>query len=155
MEDMSKNLRNARLYQVFFIILVLVYAGAVVFVRYSGVLPQMLSNEAITRLTVILAFFGIANLSFGYLLPRWMVRLSKAVDAMKDNRGMLFGIQLAQGSSFEAIATYGLALGVLGADWETVLPFFIIALAALIHTFPTGDRWKKLANTLSGNGSGI
>jgi F0F1-type ATP synthase membrane subunit c/vacuolar-type H+-ATPase subunit K len=48
-------------------------------------------------------------------------------------------------SFFEATGIYGLILAMLGADTAITLPFFLVSLAALVLTFPTRERWRKIS----------
>ena len=45
----------------------------------------------------------------------------------------------------EAIAIFGLVLGMQGADWATVLPFFVAAWILYLPRFP---RWKAVTGPL-------
>jgi cytochrome c oxidase subunit IV len=57
----------------------------------------------------------------------------------------LFSLYIVQSSTLEAIAVWGLMLGILGGSIYIVIVFFIVAVAGLIITFPTRNRWERLS----------
>ena len=52
---------------------------------------------------------------------------------------------IVRAAVLEAVAIYGLVLGILGASLEIVAPFFVVTVAGLLLTFPTQGKWNRLA----------
>ena len=146
-EEMGKLLLPAKIFQASYLgailIQIVILAVFLPYVGFEGILLP--DNPLLTLLEGVLGILAVINIALAYLLPRWTVRWYRG----KPKRLVFF--YLSRGSSFFAVATYGLILGMLGAKWPIILPFFIVGAATLIHTFPTEERWRKMMEQGAGN----
>ena len=139
-EEWSKIIRYAKILQVaclgavvidIIILIVLPYAVGPLAIFPAG-------DPILTLLAGILGVVSVISIAFGYFLPRWKSNW------YKQELKRLLSVQAIRCSSFVAVAINGLILGIIGAGWLITIPFFVVATATLIHTFPTEERWREM-----------
>jgi hypothetical protein len=142
--EMSKTLKIAKVLYIFSIVAIMIYAGILyIFIPYVGLRLFPSDDPIISLLAKVLGILAIGAIVFGYLFP-WLV--SKF---LKHERQMLFVIPIARATLFIAVGVFGLMLGILGAGWQISLPFIVVCGVSLILTFPTNERWKKMAESIN------
>ena len=140
-EEMGKLLLSAKIIQIAYLGAVLIYLIMLFIVIPYAVGPLAIfpaGDPLLTLFEGVLGVLAVIIIALAYLLPRWTVRWYR----QKSRR--LFNVYFIRGGLFEAVAIYGLILGILGAKWPIILPFFIVGAATLVHTFPTEERWGKM-----------
>ncbi len=133
-KERRKTLLLAKILQTGYLGGVLTCSIALVFVY--ELLGLLAGDPLLTTLTIALALLGLISFIFGIYLPGWLVRKKQ-----EQRRSILFVFW--RGNFFYAPPMYGLILGVLGAPWTILLPFFFIPAVALVLTFPSEERLKK------------
>jgi hypothetical protein len=143
-EDMKRSLRTIKIIQVLLILAVLIFLD--ILIRFPIPPPFSISSETLNLIIIILAILGAVDLAYSYFLPRLLIKSSKRYKRKPPIMGksQVFSNLIVRGAMLEAIAIYGLVLGIMGASLKIVLPFFIITVAGLLLTFPTKNKWNKL-----------
>jgi hypothetical protein len=143
--EMAKALRTARIFYIFLMAAILIYAVIIYWILPFKV-PMALfpiSDSLTTILTVVVSAFAIYSIMNGsFFLPRWLLKASAKANV--NNSKALLSIIIIRGGLFEAVAIYGIILGVFGAAAQITVPFMVVSLGALILTFPTEEKWKKM-----------
>jgi hypothetical protein len=145
---MSRQHYTAKIIYYALIAAILFYIGFFAYTEFRiGRINPIMDKASLEMITLILAVFGIIDLVFGYYLPRIFNNVRKRSDKQHLNPIDVYKLSLIilQGALFEAIGIYGLVLGMMGVNWGTILIFFAVGIGALILTFPTEQRWNKLA----------
>jgi len=137
-----QSLRVAIFIQAFLIIAVFAYFSILQSIP-PNVIISMDGNYRDT-ITVILSVFGMITFVTGYFSPRLLRPRRSAVRFNLPDTQICFFIQLVQAGSFEAIAVYGLIMGILNISLGIVLVFFAISIIGLFLTFPTRAKWDKM-----------
>lgn len=141
-ENMKTTRRTAKIIQVTYLASVFIFIIALIYIqRNSPLYPALLDNAVLNIVTTVLGVIGIINIAIGYFLPRWLINRSKQKGDLPRH---VLEAYIVRCAFFEAVAIYGLVLGILGSKWEIILPFFFIAAVAMILTFPTEGRWQKM-----------
>lgn len=82
-------------------------------------------------------------------MPRLMIKGYKGYKKKSPpSEKQIFSILLVRVAMFEAIAIYGFVLDVLGSSLEIAAIFFAFAVFFLLITFPTKNKWNKLATMI-------
>jgi hypothetical protein len=102
----------------------LVFLAIVDFIQMIPVAP--VDDLVLRVLVVVLVGVGAISVALASFLPRLMSRQMKT--------------HFIRGAILESVAIYGLVLGLVGAGWAVVMPFFIVSIGALILTFPTNEQ---------------
>ena len=84
----------------------------------------------------------------GFISPGRMIRRAPARMRTAPGR-VIFSLHSVRGADFLFVSSAGLILGALGAEWPVVAPFLAVSSAAVIVTFPTKERWKRMVSQLS------
>jgi hypothetical protein len=117
-------------------IMILVVALLPVF----GYVPVFSSNEPDLVLTeIVFAVIILPVLVVGLYL-HWLVGRIWKTDKSDMYVYFVHGIRV---SLFEAVAVFGLILGILGGALYVWLPLLMLAGAAMVFTFPTAKRWEE------------
>ena len=110
-----------------------------------GISPVFAAGDSLTSVVVVaFGFLSVASLFFAHYLPRSMTR---ARNRKPGNRRRLAMISFIGGGFCAAVAVYGFVLAVLGMPRYVALPFFVVSFVALIATFPTEARWRRLVQS--------
>lgn len=137
-EQINRSLRYAKILHVFFLVTILSYIRTLMRLESLGLHPVFQRDDPIlTYVSAVLAILAAGAFAFGIYLPRWMFKHSR-------KRPSLLTIHLIRIGLFGSAAIYGLGLGMLGAMWLVILPFFLVATVALLCSFPTKGRWKRM-----------
>ena len=138
----SKSLKTARIIQLAYLVAILIYADLVFHLLPSESTSPVLSigESRVTILTVVLSVLAVCSIGTSYFWPR-------LVKGYKSRMGLL-SVYVARAALFGSVAIFGLILGVVGAMWEIPLIFFLVSAAALILTFPTEEKWKKMMESI-------
>jgi fumarate reductase subunit D len=105
-----------------------------------GSLPDYSVGDRLLNVSqIILGSASILSLIIGFLWPRLARWYKKAY--VKDME-LLYG-HLVRAIFFTMPVIHGSILRILGSSWYIVLPIFILAIAALVLTFPTDKRLAK------------
>ena len=107
-------------------------------------------DPALTFLEALLALMSLTSLAAGYFWIRLLVKGYKRNKNNPQTQGPL-AIQILRAALFESVAIYGLVLGILGAEWQISLAFFVVSAAALVLSFPTEERWKRMMESINTN----
>ena len=113
---------------------------------FVGVESTVLDDGTLQILIIMLLVMGAITLAIGYFMPRLLIRFIKTESVNK--AGLLFYVLLFRASLFESVAVYGLVLGILGVGLQNIWPFFLLSALALVITFPTEARVKKILSDL-------
>jgi hypothetical protein len=164
-EGNNRYLRLAKIIQILLLIAILLYVDIIY--RWS-IIPLIsqdigLDKSTLNLITIVIAFFGIICLVYGYFIPIWMTKTLKQKSqpkwrkwlsphsTMTGAESMSLTVYITRSAMFVGIAVYGLVLGILGVGWQITLPFFVASAIALVLTFPTKKRWKRMLDKFSGN----
>ncbi|MFC2071749.1 hypothetical protein ACFLUU_03395 [Chloroflexota bacterium] len=138
--EMSKTLLTAKILQIAYLVAILIYvimlSIALPYVGFESIYP--LGDPILIITEGVLSIVAVICIALGYLLPRWTIKW------YKQNVQGLLSVHIVRSALFEAVAIYGLVLGILGAKWPILLPFLAIAALALILTFPTEEKWRNM-----------
>ena len=137
-EAMRKTLRTGRNLYSSFVGGSLIYLIMLMWLRWKGFSVFLPNDPNLTLISAVLGFLGAMSLVGGIYCPRWF--------KTSHPRGLApaFTASMLRWTLFQVIAIYGLILGILSAGWEITIPFFITSITALILTFPTEGRWKRM-----------
>jgi hypothetical protein len=139
-QNKERNLRSAKILQAFFLISTAVYFGVLLFLRREITLSVTIDRPTLNLITVILAIIGIITAAAGIKLPRRILKRAKTFGIADQT---LLTVVVIQSSLFEAIAIYGLVLGIIGARLEIAVLFMVVSAGLFIFTFPGEDKIKK------------
>jgi F0F1-type ATP synthase membrane subunit c/vacuolar-type H+-ATPase subunit K len=147
-EGVNKSLRTIKIIQVLLILAVLIYLD--ILVRFPVPPPFETSGNTFRLIIAVLAILGAGSLAYSYFMPKLTIKGYKSYrrKPRPNEKSQIFSIFLVRAAMLEAVAIYGLILGILGASLEIVAPFFIAALVCLLLTFPTKSKWGKLAGMI-------
>lgn len=134
--EWRKNLRMARMLHIIFLVAIFVYVDVLARLTYStsATAINLQNPRVLLVLEVALGALALAAMAISFYIPRWIV--SHAANASRRPLTMLVG-HVVRVSFFQAVAIYGLILGLLGARWPVVIPFLGVSGIALLLTFPT------------------
>ncbi|MFC1909584.1 hypothetical protein ACFLXD_07075 [Chloroflexota bacterium] len=140
-EGIGKPVKTAKILHVLLLLAVLIYLDIL-----HQITPPLVSlgSDTLNLVTIILAIIGISDLFLGYFLPRLIIKYRQRKPGLNKGR-FLFSVYIVRAAIIEAVAIYGLILGILGASLVIVAPFFIATVAGLLLTFPTKGKWNKMA----------
>lgn len=151
-KETDKSLKTAKILYVALMVAVLIYLN--VLVTSPPPPPFKLSRDTLELIAIGLAILSVLDLLSVYFLTVFMIKRRNGVQK-QSNKGFNWGwfktksrtlsVFITRSAVIEAIAIYGLVLGVLGASLEVVIPFFIVTIMGLIIAFPTKRRWSKIA----------
>lgn len=97
-------------------------------------------NLAATGLMVVLSFVAAVDIIIGIFLPRWMLKRYPREERAR----RLLMVEVLRVAFLQAVAIYGLILGILGAGWVVAVVFFAVSLAVLVKYFPTDNLWNRM-----------
>lgn len=137
--------RVLNLVRLFYAVLLLVLLSFVDLLLLGGKRAVLVQTDQIAALqviivTTVLAVAGAASLVSAPYLSGKITQLAKQ---RQDERLCGFA-SLIRASFFMAVGAYGFVLGLMGALWSVILPFFAASFLALVLTFPTQKRWKRM-----------
>ena len=134
-EEMGKRLlRWAKIIQIICLGVVLLFIG-ILYMGFIGTSP--VHDPVLTLvLTPVGAVVAIIFFTMALKAKGWWLKEEP------EREFGLFKGYAARAVLLLAVAGYGLILGLMGAGWHIILPFFIIPAVSLILTFPTQARWK-------------
>jgi hypothetical protein len=136
------NLRFAQIIQISYLVAVSIWVAIPIITPYIDLPPVFTDDDPILdTFIVILSLAAVANLVLTGPLAQW---LTKRKQRKPQSQNELYSIWYFRSFLYAGIGIYGLVLGILGASWPVVLPFFFVAAGALILTFPTEKRWKRM-----------
>jgi hypothetical protein len=148
--EMSKDLRTAKILYIALMAGILAYAS--ILFRILPKFPEAIfptSDFLITILTMLLSILAVCWIVYGFfLLPRMMIKASSEA-YKKNSKVKVLLLFIFRGALFETVAIQGLILGILGMGWQISLPFIVVSAGALIITFPTENRWKKMMESIN------
>lgn len=142
-QDLKGKLVVAKLLHAAFLASILVYAR--ILVRLPSLDIALLAGNPLLNTAVwVLALLAAYNLWFWYYWPRLLLkaRIRNPEKSLKAREPLFFHV--VRTSLLEAIAIYGLVLGVLGGVIRFTLPFCATAFVMLAATFPTKGKWDKM-----------
>ncbi len=115
-------------------------------IRVQFRIPGFDGND-LNHIIIVFAIVSLISLAYCYFAPWLMLKgyLSNKRKPPVELDSRLFSLYIVQSSTLEAIAVWGLMLGILGGSIYIVIVFFIVAVAGLIITFPTRNRWERLS----------
>ena len=130
-----------------FLIAPILYVMILLFILNQGYVPVVKDESYLSLLYGVFAVITIVDLVIAYVLPRFMVQRYKREEIIRRFQtspdAYFLTVTIIQGLLYEAIAIYGLVLGLLGVNWQLTLPFFFISVVAMIITFPCEERYRK------------
>ena len=134
----SKGLKTARIIQIAYLVAILIYADLMFHLLLGeGISPVLsIGDSRITILTVVLSVLAACSIVTGYFWPQ-------LVKGDKSRMGLL-SVYVVRAALLGSVAGFGLILGLVGAVWGIPLIFFLVSAVALILTFPTREKWKKM-----------
>lgn len=97
-------------------------------------------SPVLLTMTIILAAAAIWTLRTAYYLPK---RLSK-LPGMNNSR--FISSHLIRITLVQAVAIYGLILGVIGAAWYVSAPFLVVSAGLLVVSFPNKEKLDNFTN---------
>jgi hypothetical protein len=134
-QQVNSVLGTSRVLQVVFLVAVVVYAALLWFAGNNGFgLP--VQKSVLNLVQFILALISVLSLLLAYYIQ-------KSYSRPRTPQALLT-IVIMRAACIEAVAIFGLALGLLGSAWSVTAWFFIASLAGLIFTFPTKERLNEL-----------
>ncbi len=163
-QEKDKVLVAARIIHTALILAILSYANALSHVTKLGTIPvAVIDPRTLTLLQLTLAVLALLNLSVLPLLAkaigkrqqtgptrlqqtflRTLVPWPTPYELSDDpKRRTALSISVFRAAVIEAVALYGLFLGLLGVPWQVVGLFFLTSAVGLIVTFPTRKRWQR------------
>jgi hypothetical protein len=121
-EGNSNFLTIAQILQVSLITAVFIYF----YILIGFIVFFDLDSDMLNFIAIILAIISIADLVFCYYLPRFMAKGNKSNPGKSQIKieGRLLSLWIVRSSMLEAMAIFGLILGIIGANLYIVLPFF-------------------------------
>lgn len=145
--EISRVLRIAKIYQALLILSIPIFLG--ILIRFREPSPFYFSYDNLKLITIVLAIFGVLGLAYIYLLPRFMMKRYEQKPTIKKLNILVF-VFIVRAGLLEAVAIYGLIVGIFGARLEIVALFFIASVAGLLLTFPTINKWDRMSEMLEG-----
>jgi hypothetical protein len=153
-EGNSKVLRTVKLIYASMVIAIMVYAGILYGFSIDISDDIVLDQGMLNQITIAAAALGAVCLVCGYFVPKWMINTinkQKLQSQWKKSyppnmtpaETALLNVFVMRAAMFEAVAVFGLVLGILGVDWQFTLPFFIAPAVAIVLTFPNEEKWKQ------------
>ena len=141
--EFGKHLRNTRIINLFLIVSIIMYADILyqMFPKLDTPTVFSIDNSTLTVFEVIAGFMVVYSLFFSIFRNRHYVKMF--IKKYNDKAKAVSRSNILCYSLFEAIAIYGLILGVLGAEWQITLPFFLVSGVFLIIYFPTTKKWEN------------
>jgi len=137
--EVSKTLKAANLFQISYIIAIFIYVILLYIVKnYIELWIFPSGDPTLNLIEIILIIVSAIVLALGYFLPRL------AVNWYKRNLQALYSFHFTRSTLFLTIGILGLILGILGSGWQVSLPLLMVAILALIFTFPTEGKRRKM-----------
>jgi hypothetical protein len=135
-----ETLRAARRYQGVYLAVIPVFGFLALLTVGNG--EPFGGASFLNLMEVGLGVLAVGNLVAGHYLPVKTAHRLLASGYLPDR--VLLISQVFRMGTYEAVAVYGLLLSILGAGWSAIIPFFVVAVAALVLTFPTQVKWERL-----------
>lgn len=137
---MDKQLSVLRLLHIAFFALIPMGVFIIFSMPVLDISPVFSSTDfTLYIIEVSLAFIAIVDL----LLGCYWFKITRKMMSISNPEAVVVTNHILRICLFEAIAIYGLVLGILGSSWYIWLPFFALSLIALTLTFPTSERWAN------------
>ena len=144
-EQTKKSLLTAKIFYTLLIFPIPIYAIIFVILKNIVGLDPIFNSGTINIVSTVLIFVGIVSIIIGYNTQKLLIyAYQRGIISKHSFSQQLFQNCAYKGMCFEAVAIYGLILGILGANWLIIIPFWVVSAATLIHTFPTEEKWKKI-----------
>ena len=134
--DSKQRLRTAKILHICYLVAIAVYVVILVEWHRTGAT----AGFARDTVNLIAIFLGVVTVAEILIRPY----IQKAAARKLKGPAGVFRVQIVSLSFCAAPAMYGLVLGIMGSSWAIVAPFLVVGAAALVLTFPTEQRWKKL-----------
>jgi len=118
-----------------------IYLIVLIAIQKTGYVPLFQQSDFLgknltaTALMVVLSFIAIVDVIIGIFLPRWM--LERYPGKVRVQR--LLMVEVLRVAFLQAVAIFGLILGIMGAGWVVAAVFFAIPLGVLVKFFPTDN----------------
>lgn len=139
-EDLRSSLNRVRIMHIVFLGSAVVYLVVLFVLAGAGVLPLVAFDALVlTILSIALGVIAVGSLVLAYFSPRLVER--QAASQPEVPISIPFIAHIFRLSFLESISIYGLVLGLFGAGWPVILPFFVISFGAMLLTFP---MWKTV-----------
>lgn len=126
-----KELSIAKIISLALLSTIPIYFFLVTILKYYVNAEPMFNPNELSKVIIALGIVGAISFSSAFYVPR-VIKLPK------------FSAHIYRVGVFESIGIYGFILGLLGADWNFVIPFFIVSFIGLIISFPSEGKWRKL-----------
>lgn len=147
--ELKKTVRQAKKLHRIFVGAILVCVVVLVVLRVTGVYtpPFVSTDPTLNLMALVLGMVAVVNLFLGLFYFRRSLAQAKqkAAAAGQSALGAFVPAFIVHLAFIEAIALYGLVLGILGAPGFMCLLFFVASAMRLIQIAPTAAQVKALA----------
>ena len=137
--EIHANLRKLKLIQLAYIISTSIYIIILYFAKsYIGIQILAQDDPTLNLVEIVLIIVSVIILLVCYFLPRWMSNI------YKQSSTTVFSFYYIRSTLLLSVGVFGLIAGIFGSGWHVSLPLILVAILALILTFPTETKWNNM-----------
>ena len=138
--ELHQAVRRAKTLQRVFLVAIAGYL--IVLVQITPLFRNpILEGPALLYSVIGAAILSVANIATGFYLQRYTV--SRPAPSRQSRVQVLLKAHIVRLVFFDAVAVYGLLLGLVNSRWEIGVPFFVVAAALLIVSLPSEESWRR------------